>query len=234
MTVRDRERLAELVTAGQRLDTASIPFAQSRKGTTPLQVGVLALQGDFAEHLGTLHRLGVEGRPVRLVEELEGLAGLMIPGGESTTIGRLLVRFDLLPELRRLAHRGLPIYGTCAGMILLAKDIGPYEQPLMGVMDIVVRRNAFGRQIDSFEVDLLIPVLGEEPFRAVFIRAPYIESVGEGVQILARLPGDGHIVAARQGNLLVSAFHPELTQDLRFHRYFLNMVSEAWHGQDCP
>lgn len=191
-----------------------------------MRIGVLALQGSFAEHLAMLRRLGVEGVEVRLPEELRGLSGLIIPGGESTTIGKLLETYRLRAELVPMIQRGFPVYGTCAGLILLAKDIGGLEQPLLGVMDIAVRRNAFGRQVDSFEIDLPIPVLGEEPFHAVFIRAPQIVGVGPGVEVLAALP-DGTKVAARQGHLLASAFHPELSEDLRFHRYFLELVTTS-------
>jgi 5'-phosphate synthase pdxT subunit len=188
------------------------------------RIGVLALQGAFREHLEMLDNLGAEGRTVRRAEELPGLDGLIIPGGESTTIGKLAADWGLLPTLAELTGSGMPVWGTCAGMILLAKDIGR-EQPLIGVMDIVVARNAFGRQVDSFEVDLPVPALdgNNTSFRAIFIRAPLIERVGPGVEVLARLE-DGAIVAARQGNLLVTAFHPELTDDTRFHRYFLGMV----------
>ena len=188
------------------------------------RIGVLALQGAFREHAASLRDLDAEVREVRLPRQLERLDGLVIPGGESTTIGKLMVAYNLLEPLRRLAEQGLPIFGTCAGMIVLAKDIGGLDQPLLGVMNVRVSRNAFGRQVDSFETDLAVPVLGQEPFRAVFIRAPIIEEVGEGVEVLARLD-DGRIVAARQENLLVAAFHPELTSDRRFHKYFLAMVN---------
>lgn len=191
--------------------------------------GVLALQGDFFEHVQVLRNLGVEAREVRLPEQLQGLDGLIIPGGESTTIGKLALAYQLVEPIRRMATEGIPIWGTCAGMIMLAKDVGQH-QPLIGVMDITVKRNAFGRQVDSFETDLLIPALdavstAEErgkPFRAIFIRAPYIQRAGSGVEVLAYLD-DGTVVAARQGNLLATAFHPELADDTRFHRYFLSM-----------
>lgn len=194
-----------------------------------MKCGVLALQGAFIEHVQMLRSLGVEVVEVRLPEQLPGLDGLIVPGGESTTIGKLAVTYKLIEPIRRMAEEGVPVWGTCAGMILLAKDIGR-EQPLIGVMDIVVKRNAFGRQVDSFETDLMVPELdtvstAEEqgrPFRAVFIRAPSIQSVGNGVQEIARLPG-GTVVAARQGNLLATAFHPELSGDTRFHRYFVAM-----------
>ncbi|MCL5263825.1 MAG: pyridoxal 5'-phosphate synthase glutaminase subunit PdxT [Chloroflexi bacterium] len=189
-------------------------------------VGVLALQGAFVEHIAALRKLGAETREIRLPEQLEGLDALVIPGGESTTIGKLLVTFNLLKELKNLARRGVPMFGTCAGMIVLARDTTQgYDQPLIGAMDIVVQRNGFGRQVDSFELDLPIPKLGEAPFRAIFIRAPYIEKLGEQVEAIAQLP-DGRVVCARQENLLVSAFHPELTEDLRLHEYFLSMVPE--------
>lgn len=192
------------------------------------RVGVLALQGAFIEHIHILQSLGVEAREVRLPEHLAGLDGLILPGGESTAIGKLAVAYGLVEPVRRMAAGGLPIWGTCAGMILLARDIGGLDQPLLGLMDIVVRRNAFGAQVHSFVEEIDIPALGDgqAPFPAVFIRAPWIERVGPGVEILARLP-DGPIVAARQGNLVATAFHPELTDDRRFHRYFLSIVSSA-------
>jgi 5'-phosphate synthase pdxT subunit len=185
-------------------------------------IGVLALQGAFIEHIKMLHQLGVETREVRLPSDLEGLDGLIIPGGESTTIGKLAVEFGLLDRLRDFAAQH-PTWGTCAGMIFLAKDIGTDRQPILGLMDIHVNRNAFGRQIDSFEVDLPIKGLGDEPFHAVFIRAPVANQAEKNVEVLARL-SDHQIVAARQGHLLATAFHPELTADMRLHRYFLNLV----------
>ena len=191
-----------------------------------LAVGVLALQGAFAEHVAMLERLGARAREVRLPSDLDGLDGLIIPGGESTTIGKLLVAYELLEPLRALAQRDFPIYGTCAGTILLARDIGGLDQPLLGTMDLTVERNAFGRQLQSFETDLRVAGLAGEPFRAVFIRAPAIRGVGEGVVALASLE-DGTIVAARQGSKLVSCFHPELTADDRFHRLFLEQVQVA-------
>jgi pyridoxal 5'-phosphate synthase pdxT subunit len=189
-----------------------------------LTIGVLALQGAFVEHIQMLKQLGATTREVRLPSDLDGLDGLIIPGGESTTIGKLLTHYELLEPLRRLVDSGFPIYGTCAGTILLAKDIGGLDQPLLATMDLVVKRNAFGRQLQSFETDLTVAGLGEEPFRAVFIRAPAISSTGSGVDVLAKLE-DGTIVAARQGSLLVSCFHPELTEDPRFHRAFLESVA---------
>jgi 5'-phosphate synthase pdxT subunit len=192
-------------------------------GFSDLTIGVLALQGAFIEHVTMLQRLGATAREVRLPSDLDGLDGLIIPGGESTAIGKLLVHYDLLEPLRALVSSGFPIYGTCAGTILLAKDIGGLDQPLLATMDLVVKRNAFGRQLQSFETDVKIAGLGEEPFRAVFIRAPAITSIGPGVDVLASLES-GAIVAARQNSLLVSCFHPELTDDDRFHRAFLEQV----------
>ena len=189
-----------------------------------MRIGVLALQGAFIEHVGILRQLGVKATEVRLPEQLDGLDGLIIPGGESTAIGKLAVWHGLLEPIRTLGRDGWPIWGVCAGMILLAKHVadGTADQPLLSLMDITVRRNAFGRQVDSFETDLEIAVLGDEPFHAVFIRAPIIEKVGPGVEVLATLEND-NIVAVRQGNLLATAFHPELTGDDRFHRYFAQM-----------
>lgn len=189
------------------------------------RIGVLALQGAFIEHENVLARLGVRPVEVRLPEHLEGLDGLIIPGGESTTMGLLAQKWGLLEPLRAFARSGRPIWGTCAGMILLAKEVvdGVPGQPILGLMDITVRRNAFGRQVDSFEADLEIPALGNPPFHAVFIRAPIIERVGPGVDVLASLE-DGTAVAVQQGNLLATAFHPELTGDVRFHRYFLRVA----------
>jgi len=188
-----------------------------------VKIGVLALQGAFIEHEKMLRALGAEPIKVRLPEHLGGLDGLIIPGGESTTIGKLATDFGLMEPLREFAA-ARPTWGTCAGLIFLARDVGR-SQPLLGLMDVAVERNAFGRQVDSFESDLQVPVLGERPFPAVFIRAPSIEKVGPGVEVLARL-ADDRVVAARQGHLLVTAFHPELTGDDRFHRLFLEMVGE--------
>jgi 5'-phosphate synthase pdxT subunit len=191
-----------------------------------MKIGVLALQGDFAEHIAALRRLGVETSEVRLAEQLADLDGLIIPGGESTTIGKLAVDFNLMEPLMDFGERK-PIWGTCAGAIFLSKD-AQRPQPLLGLMDIVVERNAFGRQVESFEADFAVPVLDKvsadnPPFHAVFIRAPLIEKVSGEAQPIAQLD-DGRIVAAQQGHLLATAFHPELTDDDRFHRYFLDMV----------
>jgi len=189
-----------------------------------MKIGVLASQGAFAEHIAKLRQLEVEAVPVRLPEELEGLDGLIIPGGESTSISRLLHDYKLMDEIRNRAKNSLPVFGTCAGMILLAKKSSAAYPEHLDVMDITVRRNAFGRQRESFESELSIPALGEKPFPGVFIRAPLIEKADGQVKILARL-ADGTIVAARQGKLLALAFHPELTDDLRFHQYFLDIVA---------
>jgi 5'-phosphate synthase pdxT subunit len=193
-----------------------------------LKVGVLALQGAFAEHADMLRRLEAEPRLVRRPNELDGLDGLILPGGESTAIGLLLHRYGFQQPLLRLSRIGVPIFGTCAGMILLARKLCGAVNSLdeighLGVMDIVVRRNAFGRQLDSFEMDLVIPAIGEEPFRAVFIRAPLIVKAGRSVRILSEFSRSG-FVAAEQANLLVTAFHPELTTDPRVHSYFLERI----------
>jgi 5'-phosphate synthase pdxT subunit len=188
-----------------------------------MKIGVLALQGAFIEHEKVLRGLGVETREVRLPEHLEGLDGLIIPGGESTTIGKLATTYGLMQPLQDFA-RSKPTWGTCAGMIFLAKDIGIDRQPILGVMDIHVNRNAFGRQVDSFEADLAIKGLEGEPFHAIFIRAPIVTAVEPGVDVLATLE-DGRIVAVQEGRLLATAFHPELTHDTRLHRYFLEVVA---------
>ncbi len=188
-----------------------------------LRVGVLGLQGDFAEHLETLRRIGAEPVDVRRAEQLDDVDALIIPGGESTTIGKLMELYGIDGRIRARAAEGMPVWGTCAGAIVLAKRVPGRPQPLLGLMDVTVERNAFGRQVDSFEVDLDAPELGGPPFHAVFIRAPKIESVGPGVEVLARLD-DGTIVAAREGSLLATSFHPELTGDGRFHRYFTGLV----------
>jgi len=191
-----------------------------------MKIGVLALQGAFIEHEQALQRIGVEAREVRLPEQLEGLDGLIIPGGESTTIGKLAVQYGLMEPIRAMAAEGKLLWGTCAGMIFMAKDVGR-DQPLLGLMDVTVQRNAFGRQVDSFETDLNVPAIitpeNKRPFHAIFIRAPLIESVGVGVDVLAAL-SSGAIVAARQGRLLATSFHPELSYDDRFHRYFVSLA----------
>jgi 5'-phosphate synthase pdxT subunit len=189
-----------------------------------MKIGVLALQGAFAEHIAILKKLNVDAISIRLPHQLEGLDGLIIPGGESTTITKLMTHYKLRDKIIELAKNNFPIFGTCAGMIVLAGELSRSGgvKPT-GVMAIKVNRNAFGRQVDSFETEISIPALGEKPLTGVFIRAPLIESVGEGCEVLARLK-DGTIVAARQGKLLVCSFHPELTDDTRFHHYFLDIV----------
>jgi len=191
-----------------------------------MKIGVLALQGDFAEHIAMLKRINVEAIEVRLPEHLNGLDGLIIPGGESTTIGKLAVAYNLMEPLKDFGQRHA-IWGTCAGAIFLSKDVSR-DQPLLGLMDIKVERNAFGRQVDSFEADLDVPEVKQatgtkEDYHAVFIRAPIIESVGGDAKILASAL-DGRIVAAQQGHFLATSFHPELTNDTRFHKYFLSLV----------
>jgi pyridoxal 5'-phosphate synthase pdxT subunit len=194
-----------------------------------MRIGVLALQGDFAEHVAMLSRIGhqgaepVEAREVRTADQLAAVDGLIIPGGESTTIGKLMHDFGLLEPLRRRVADGMPVFGTCAGAIALARHVDGLPRPLIGMMDITVRRNAYGRQLESFEVYVPIPGIGDPPMRAVFIRAPSFTAVGNGVQVLAKLP-DGSIVAARQNAMLAISFHPELTPDDRLHRYFADMV----------
>ena len=191
-----------------------------------MKIGVLALQGDFAEHITMLKKLNVEASEVRLPEQLNGLDGLIIPGGESTTIGKLAVAYGLMEPLKKFGEQHA-IWGTCAGAIFLSKDVSR-DQPLLGLMDIKVKRNAFGRQVDSFETDLDIPELKEatgtqDDYHAVFIRAPIIESVDGDAKVLASV-SDGRIVAAQQGHLLATSFHPELTGDTRFHEYFLSLA----------
>jgi 5'-phosphate synthase pdxT subunit len=193
-----------------------------------MKIGVLALQGDVTEHVAMLGAVGATPVAVKRPEQLDQIDGLILPGGESTTIGRLLRRFELLIPLRRLVQDGFPVYGTCAGMILLANDVADAaeDQPTIGGMEIMVRRNAFGSQRESFETPLTISALGAPPLLAVCIRAPIIERVGDNVEVLASLP-DGRVVAAKQGTILVSSFHPELTDDPRMHWYFLHVVAAA-------
>ncbi len=190
-----------------------------------MKVGVLAIQGDVVEHRAVLRRLGAAEVEVRVPGDLAGVEGLIIPGGESTTIGKLMVEYGLDRAVPEAVRQGMAVYGTCAGMILLAKRASGGEPPLLRLMDIAVARNAYGRQVDSFETDLEIPLLGPPPLHAVFIRAPVIEEVGRGVEVLASL--DGRPVLVRQGRLLVSSFHPELAPDDRVHRYFLDVIRAA-------
>ena len=196
----------------------------TRYNLTP-RIGVLALQGDFEAHLKMLAELGADARAVRLPEHLAEIDGIIIPGGESTTIGKLMIVYDLHEILQKKIQEGVPVWGTCAGLILLSKetDNALAGQPLLASMDIKVRRNAFGSQRESFETDLSVPALGEAPFHAFFIRGPSIEWVGPEVEVLATLD-DGTIVAVREGPLLGTAFHPEVAGDPRFHQYFLRIV----------
>ena len=186
-------------------------------------IGLLALQGAFREHGNAMRALGCDVSELRQKKHLAGIDAMIIPGGESTAIGKLLVDLDMLDTVREMIREGLPVYGSCAGLILLCKTIIGSEQPRLGLLDAAVRRNAFGRQVDSFECNLPVPVLGDAPFPAVFIRAPLIESAGPEVDVLAEVEmgGQNKPVAVRQGNILATSFHPELTDDMRFHRYFL-------------
>lgn len=202
-------------------------------GHLDMKIGVLALQGDFSEHITILKRIGAQTAEVRLPEHLDDLDGLIIPGGESTTIGKLATDYGLMEPLRTFGHQKA-IWGTCAGAIFLSKD-ARREQPLLELMDITVERNAFGRQVDSFEIDLVVPALeavdaSKAPYHAIFIRAPLIEAVQGDSQILAKLP-DGRIIAARQKHWLATVFHPELTPDERFHKYFLTMAAATKNGK---
>jgi 5'-phosphate synthase pdxT subunit len=190
--------------------------------TKTARVGVLGLQGDFAEHLRVLTGIGAEAVDVRRPEQLDDVDALIIPGGESTTIGKLAERYHIIPKLRQRIDEGLPVWGTCAGAIFLAKDVPGHPHPILSAMDISVERNAFGRQQESFEADLDVKGIRGEPYHAVFIRAPKITRTGRDVETLATLD-DGTVVAARQGRLLATSFHPELTPDDRFHRYFLSL-----------
>ena len=193
-----------------------------------MEVGVLAIQGDFAEHISVLGKLGVQAREIRLPAHLDSLDGLIIPGGESTTLSRLMSNYDLREPITKMAMQGVAIWGTCAGMIMLSQEITEQDPVPLGIMDIGVQRNAFGRQVDSFEQTLEISVLGADPYHAIFIRAPVIIRVGQGVEVLSSLE-DRRPVAVQQGNLLATSFHPELTTDYRFHEYFLSLADGA-----CP
>ena len=190
-----------------------------------MEVGVLALQGDFAEHIAVLKRLGVTGREIRLPEQLEDINGLIIPGGESTTLSRLMSIYSMREPIERMSRQGKAIWGTCAGMIMVAQEITEEDPVPLKLMDIGVLRNGFGRQVDSFEQDLQVIDLGPTPFHGVFIRAPVITRVGREVKVMATLP-DGQPVAVRQGNLLATSFHPELTADNRLHQYFLDLIPQ--------
>lgn len=195
-------------------------------------IGVLALQGDVREHLEAVRHAGGTAVPVRTREELAQVDGLIIPGGESTTVGKLLDRFGLMEAVRAFPTEHKPIFGTCTGMILLAREIEGSVQPRIGVLDVAVRRNAFGRQVDSFEEDLAVQGIDGPPVRAVFIRAPYLTEVAPDVEVLATI--DGHPVMVRQGELLAVSFHPELTDDVRIHRMFIEMVARAKAARSKP
>jgi 5'-phosphate synthase pdxT subunit len=190
-----------------------------------MRIGVLAVQGAFAEHVATLDAIGVEGVEVRLPSDLEDVSGLILPGGESTAQRRLIDRWGLRDPILDLARSGAPIFGTCAGMILLSNEILDGDPTALPLLDIAVRRNAFGRQLDSFEAELDVPVLGNQPVHGVFIRAPVVERTGDGVDVLARLE-DGRIVAVRERNVIATAFHPELAGETRFHRLVATMAAE--------
>jgi pyridoxal 5'-phosphate synthase pdxT subunit len=190
-----------------------------------MKIGVLALQGAFREHLDTLAAIGVEGVRVREPADLQGVSGLILPGGESTTMRQLIERWGLRQPILDMADRGAPIFGTCAGMIVLSREIAGGEPPILPLLDVEVERNAFGRQLDSFEAELPVPVLGDRPVHAVFIRAPIVERVGPDVDVLARLD-DGRVVAVRERNVIATAFHPELAGETRFHRLVAAMASE--------
>lgn len=188
-----------------------------------MKIGVLAVQGAFAEHLHVLRQIGIEGVAVRLPEHLDGLSGLILPGGESTAMRKLVQRWGLRGPVQELADRGAPIFGTCAGMILLSRDIVDGDEPLWPLLDVSVKRNAFGRQLDSFEAALSVPVLGHQPVHGVFIRAPVISRVGPHVDVLSTLE-DGRVVAVRERNVVATAFHPELAGEMRFHRLVATMA----------
>lgn len=190
-----------------------------------MKIGVLALQGAFAEHCSTLRAIGVEAVEVRLPAHLEDIDGLILPGGESTAMRRLIDRWEMRGPILDFAASGAPLFGTCAGMIVLAREIAGDEEPILPLLDVTVERNAFGRQLDSFEMDLPVPLLGDTPVHAVFIRAPVIERAGPDVDVLARLP-DGRIVAVRERNVIATSFHPELAGETRFHRLVAAMASE--------
>ena len=190
-----------------------------------MRIGVLALQGAFREHLDTLRAIGVEGVGVREPKDLRGVSGLILPGGESTTMRQLIERWGMRQPILDLAASGAPLFGTCAGMILLAREIAGGEEPVLPLLDVTVERNAFGRQLASFEGDLAVPVLGDEPVHGLFIRAPIVDRVGPEVTVLARLD-DGRVVAVRERNILATAFHPELAGETRFHRLVATMAAE--------
>jgi 5'-phosphate synthase pdxT subunit len=205
--------------------TAPASTPSGAAGTRVPRIGILALQGDVREHAAALRDVGAEPVEVRLPRDLVGLDGLILPGGESTTMRRLIDLYGLREPIVALAHGGVPLYGTCAGMILLANRLADGEEPVLRLLDITVERNAYGRQLDSFEADLEIPSLGDEPLHGVFIRAPVVTEVGPDVEVLARDP-DGRPIAVRQGRVMATAFHPELTGDRRLHRLLLDLIQQ--------
>lgn len=186
-------------------------------------IGILAIQGSFAEHKKSILKLKHKPVLIKYPEEIDNIDALIIPGGESTTMGKFLHQYGFIEKIRQCAYDGLPIYGTCAGMIILAKEVKDFGNPTIAIMDILIKRNAFGRQLDSFEEDIAIPAIGKGAFRGIFIRAPLIEGFSKDVKVLAQLD-DQRVVSAEQNNLLVTAFHPELTNDLRIHQYFVNKI----------
>ena len=202
---------------------APAPTAVPSGAPRRTRIGVLALQGDVREHADALREVGAEPVEVRLPRDLVGLDGLILPGGESTAMRRLINRYGLREPIVALARGGAPVFGTCAGMILLANRIGGGEEPVLGLLDVTVQRNAYGRQLDSFEAEISIPALGEAPMHGVFIRAPVVSEVGPEVEVLAR-DADGRPIAVRQGRVLATAFHPELTPDRRLHRLLLELI----------
>lgn len=214
---------ADRPSEGRGAAPASRRPEHSRAGAP--RIGVLAVQGDFAEHVATLGSIGVDATEVRLPADLDGIDGLILPGGESTAIRRLIDRWGLREPILALARSGAPIYGTCAGMIVMAREIVDGDPVVLPLLDVAVRRNAFGRQLDSFETELSVPVLGDQPVHAVFIRAPIIERTGPGVDVLATLD-DGRIVAVRERNVIATSFHPELAGETRFHRLLATMAAE--------
>jgi len=205
--------------------TIPAPAPARAAGARPPRIGILALQGDVREHASALRDVGAEPVEVRLPRDLVGLDGLILPGGESTTMRKLIDLYGLREPIVALAHGGAPLYGTCAGMILLADRIADGDEPVLRLLDITVERNAYGRQLDSFEADLAIPSLGDEPLHGVFIRAPVVSEVGPDVEVLARDP-DGRPIAVRQGRVMATAFHPELTGDRRLHRLMLDLIAQ--------
>ena len=212
------------------------PVGATARGNGVVRIGVLAVQGDFREHLDTLRSIGVEGIEVRLPVDLDGVHALILPGGESTTMRLLIDRWGLRGPILELARQNVPLFGTCAGMIVLSKRIAGGEEPVLPLLDVTVVRNAFGRQLGSFEGEVVVPVLGDTPVHGVFIRAPVIDDVGPGVDVLARLE-DGRIVAVRERNVLATAFHPELAGETRFHRLLATMAEahrEPDEGASSP